>query len=220
MSKQDHELLCWRYLTSIEDDVAQIGEEYGKTSLDGRPITIATMVHPAVRGLCEDLETIFMHNIISSWFVDNTCWAFLIQFTRKEAVLTISRQKYVKSDGDRVKVWIRIALNESWIVPYLEAMTSAPNLINKYYDTNAFMKTPQFVTRLKQILSPMNIYTFSLPLSPHLDLETPSTLRYSLPTKGVTASYQSSRPFSCGSPYEDTNLSSNLSADDVISISS
>ncbi|XP_037566695.1 pleckstrin homology domain-containing family M member 1 [Dermacentor silvarum] len=134
----------------------------------------------AVSRVCFCLEAIFIHGLkdnivkkMSSVFSNNSTeklptpdfWPVAMVYSHKDVLAQIAGLNQISTDIGRCRAWLRLALNESLLVSYVEAMIQDPKTLRCYYRQTAYMADREQPDIVKQFLEGLSGYSFGLPVN-------------------------------------------------------
>lgn len=134
----------------------------------------------AASRVCFCLEAIFIHalkdNIVkkmSSVFSNSASdrapspdfWPVAMVYSHKDVLAQIAGLNQINTDVGRCRAWLRLALNESLLVSYVEAMIRDSKTLRCYYRQTAYMADREQPDILKQFLEGLSGFSFRLPVN-------------------------------------------------------
>lgn len=134
----------------------------------------------AASRVCFCLEAIFIHalkdNIVkkmSSVFSNSASdrapspdfWPVAMVYSHKDVLAQIAGLNQINTDVGRCRAWLRLALNESLLVSYVEAMIQDSKTLRCYYRQTAYMADREQPDILKQFLEGLSGFSFRLPVN-------------------------------------------------------
>ncbi|XP_037283522.2 pleckstrin homology and RUN domain containing M1 [Rhipicephalus microplus] len=132
----------------------------------------------SVSRVCFCLEAIFIHGLkdnivkkMSSVFGNSErlptpdFWPVAMVYSHKDVLAQIAGLNQISTDIGRCRAWLRLALNESLLVSYVEAMIQDPKTLRCYYRQTAYMADREQPDIVKQFLEGLSGYSFRLPVN-------------------------------------------------------
>jgi len=128
--------------------------------------------------LCSVLEAMFIHGLketflgrlssrlaladMSPRMPEPSFWTFVLVFSHKEVISSIEKLSQVGSEVGRSRSWIRQALNDGLLVPYLTTMAEDKVSLSVHYNTHAFLRDPDRIDVAMRYLAGLEVYNFKL----------------------------------------------------------
>ncbi|KAK8784953.1 hypothetical protein V5799_008678 [Amblyomma americanum] len=134
----------------------------------------------AVSRVCFCLEAIFIHGLkdnivkkMSSVFSNSGSdrsptpdfWPVAMVYSHKDVLAQIGALNQISTDIGRCRAWLRLALNESLLVSYVEAMLQDRKTLRCYYRQTAYMADREQPDIVKQFLEGLSGFSFRLPVN-------------------------------------------------------
>lgn len=134
----------------------------------------------AVSRVCFCLEAIFIHGLkenivkrMSSVFSNSGSdrsptpdfWPVAMVYSHKDVLAQIAGLNQISTDVGRCRAWLRLALNESLLVSYVEAMIQDRKTLRCYYRQTAYMADREQPDIVKQFLEGLSGFSFRLPVN-------------------------------------------------------
>lgn len=132
-----------------------------------------------VSNVCYCLEAIFIHGLkdtiakkMSSVFSSANertpspdFWPVAMVYTHKNVLSQINGLSQITTDVGRCRAWLRMALNESLLVSYVEAMLQDGKTLPCYYRSTAYMSDREQPGILKRFLEGLAGFSFQVPIN-------------------------------------------------------
>lgn len=128
--------------------------------------------------VCFCLEAIFIHGLkdnivkkMSSVFSNSEklptpdFWPVAMVYSHKDVLAQIAGLNQINTDIGRCRAWLRLALNESLLVSYVEAMMQDQRTVRCYYRQTAYMVDREQPDIVKHFLEGLSGYSFRLPVN-------------------------------------------------------
>lgn len=130
--------------------------------------------------VCFCLEAIFIHGLkdtiakkMSNVFNNSAnerlpspdFWPVAMVYTHKDVLAQLTSLREITTDIGRCRAWLRLALNESLLVSYVEAMIQDVRTLKCYYRPTAYMADSEQPDILKQFLDGLSGFSFQLPIN-------------------------------------------------------
>ncbi|CAN7987058.1 unnamed protein product [Ixodes hexagonus] len=133
----------------------------------------------SVSNVCFCLEAIFIHGLkdtiakkMSSVFNSGhertpspDFWPVAMVYTHKNVLAQINSLSQITTDVGRCRAWLRLALNDSLLVSYVEAMIQDGKTLPCYYRPTAYMSDREQPGILKQFLEGLSGFSFQVPVN-------------------------------------------------------
>ncbi|EGD77455.1 hypothetical protein PTSG_08550 [Salpingoeca rosetta] len=135
-------------LRRASDAIKAVQREYaGKT-------TIATDKDSQVTCLCAQLEAILCHGLKTSRKrnVEFTYWPFVRAFLPQSEVKEIELLSNITTNSGRGRAWLRSALNDQTLKPYLDKFAQQPDVARNFYEGHAFVLDEEKLNMLAMLL--------------------------------------------------------------------
>ncbi|EEC15179.1 conserved hypothetical protein [Ixodes scapularis] len=130
-----------------------------------------------VSNVCFCLEAIFIHGLkdtlakkMSSVFNSGNekipdFWPVAMVYSHKNVLAHINNLSQITTDVGRCRAWLRLALNDSLLVSYVEAMIQDGKTLPCYYRSTAYMSDREQPGILKQFLEGLAGFSFQVPVN-------------------------------------------------------
>jgi hypothetical protein len=124
-----------------------------------------------VTKLCFALEGVLKHGLMQvSFFGATTYWDYLLHLANcmPDGGFVLQRIKQtseITTDLGRGRAWLRVALNDQSLAPYLKALLWEEDLTNKYYHAKALMQMEDEISLVLMLLESLSNIQFSLSLN-------------------------------------------------------
>ncbi|XP_073972423.1 pleckstrin homology and RUN domain containing M1 isoform X2 [Rhodnius prolixus] len=130
----------------------------------------------ASNSLCTVLEAMFIHGIKET-IVDRMSsiignpdqrpspefWSPVMIFTHRDIINQINKMSQITTDVGRSRAWIRLALNDSLFMSYLEAITHQNKTLVPYYKKTAYLRDVEALTTAINALQGLVSFNFTYP---------------------------------------------------------
>ena len=70
--------------------------------------------------------------------------------------------QHAQSDSAKCRGWIRMAVNECSLESYINVICQDESLLSYYYESYSFVRDPESVSALTQLLTGLSLITFRL----------------------------------------------------------
>lgn len=123
--------------------------------------TVTDHTSTAALQLCVQLDLALRDGLVKN-HRETGFWKYAKLFSRKDIVQEIARLRSVRTDIGRGRAWIRIALNEASMEPFLNMFLDDPKHKKKFYMADAFLNDQEQGETVKMLLSGLDFLSFKM----------------------------------------------------------